>query len=137
MLAVESLVEYSAKEIDEFSKNLSKFENKKNFERSGLFLSALVNMSPDNNITLNIGNIGSKINYIGFRNKKILIINGDCGDFTGLDMNGGELRVNGRIKSLGRVLNGKIYRKNKMVYPGWTRWIKQKLKKLLIKFGQK
>jgi len=137
MLAIESLVEYSAKEIEEFSKNLKKFENNKNFEKTGIFLSALANLSPDEIITLKVGDLGWKINYIGYRNQKTLIVDGDCGDFTGFNMTGGEIRVKGKIKSLGKNIEGRIYKNNKLIYPRWTKWMKLKLKKLLMKFGPK
>jgi len=137
MLAVESLDEYSAKDVEEFSKNLKKFENKKNFEKTGLFLSALANLSPSDKIILKLGDVGWKINYIGYKNQKTLIIEGDCGDFTGLNMNDGEIRVSGKIKSLGKNIEGRIYREDKLIYPGWTKWIKQKFKKLLMRFGPK
>jgi len=120
MLAVESLDEYSAKDVEEFSKNLKKFENKKNFEKTGLFLSALANLSPSDKIILKLGDVGWKINYIGYKNQKTLIIEGDCGDFTGLNMNDGEIRVSGKIKSLGKNIEGRIYREDKLIYPLWV-----------------
>ncbi len=61
--------------------------------RAGLFPFYLINeLCPEKEIALKIN---KPWNYIGFKNSKILEMDGNCGDICGENMTGGEIVVNG------------------------------------------
>ena len=57
----------------------------------------------------------------GMRNGKILVKK-NIGLHTGEWMMGGEIYVGGRVRGLGNIVEGKIFERDKLVYPGKTRY---------------
>ncbi len=57
----------------------------------------------------------------GMRSGKILVRK-NRGLHTGEWMMGGEIHVGGRVRGLGNIVEGKVYERDKMVYPGKTRY---------------
>ena len=57
----------------------------------------------------------------GMRNGKILVRK-NIGLHTGEWMMGGEIYVGGRVRGLGNIVEGKVYERDKMVFPGKTRY---------------
>jgi hypothetical protein len=57
----------------------------------------------------------------GMRSGKILVRK-NIGLHTGEWMMGGEIHVGGRVRGLGNVVEGKIYERDKLVYPGKARY---------------
>ncbi len=56
----------------------------------------------------------------GMRSGKILV-HRNIGLHTGEWMMGGEIRVGGRVRGLGNIVEGKIYERDKLIYPGKAR----------------
>ena len=89
-------INYSSQDITEFSKALFKYQNEWNFEeKSGIFLSALINNCIDDEITIVTKNIDKKLKLVGFKNEKNFVVDGDVGDSLGLGMSGGSIVING------------------------------------------
>ena len=57
----------------------------------------------------------------GMRNGKILVRK-NIGLHTGEWMMGGEIHVGGRVRGLGNIVEGKVYERDKMIYPGKARY---------------
>jgi hypothetical protein len=157
-------IQYSAEDIEDFCFAL---ENTQKVPYlipgpAGLYISALCNDAPEEEITLKLSELKTEINLLGFRlpRGRRLIIEGDAGDFTGIGLEGGELvvegnaknwtgagmrsgkvvvrkniglhtgewmmggeiYVGGRIRGLGNIVEGKVYEREKLVYPGKTRY---------------
>jgi len=135
-LAVEILEGTSAtsQEIAEFSKRLANYVYERGFSKTGLFLSALVNSSLDDKITLKLGETGRYIDYIGYLNEKEVTIEGDAGNMLGIETTG-KIYILGEVKSIaGR--RDRIYKKGKPLSGGWLEWIKN-LKIFLMQYGLK
>ena len=60
----------------------------------------------------------------GMRNGKILVKK-NIGLHTGEWMMGGEIYVGGRVRGLGNIVDGKVYERDKLVYPGKVRYPNQ------------
>ena len=67
---------------------------KKHFEKTGLFLSALINSSKDKEFTILTEHLDKRINLIGYCNKKIVNVKGNAGDIVGW-WNEGTISVEG------------------------------------------
>jgi len=61
---------------------------------AGLFLSALINASPEKYFTISTHGIGA-IDQLGYRNSKFVSVVGDVGPWVGQEMKGGILRIKG------------------------------------------
>ena len=157
-------IQYSAEDIEDFCFAL---ENTQKIPYlipgpAGLYISALCNDAPEDEITLKLSELKTEINLLGFRLPKgrRLTIVGDAGDFTGIGLEGGELAVEGnsknwtgagmrsgkilvskniglhtgewmmggeiyvggRIRGLGNIVEGKVFERDKLVYPGKARY---------------
>ena len=128
---------------------------------AGLYISALCNRAPEEKIVLKLSELKTEVNLLGFRlpKGKLLVIEGDAGDFTGIGVEGGELtvegnaknwtgagmrsgrifvrkniglhtgewmmggeiHVGGRVRGLGNIVEGKVYERDKTVFPGKAR----------------
>jgi len=66
----------------------------------GVYVSALCNQLQDREICLRLSELGTIIHLMGYRlpEGKVLMIEGDLGDFTGLKLDGGELTVRGSTR---------------------------------------
>ena len=85
---------YSAEDIEGFSLELKRFEDKRGFEKSGLFLSALTNYSKRKRFVIVTEHLSKKIDFIGYRNKKVVEVRGNAGDEVG-QLNRGKISVSG------------------------------------------
>ncbi len=91
---------YSSKDIRDFSIFLKEYEllSKLHSVKTGLFLSALINASKEENFEIVISHLNDIINHLGFENKKNVIVIGDAGIFFGAQMREGKLIVKGNAK---------------------------------------
>ena len=157
-------IDYTAEDIEDFCFAL---ENTQKIPYlipgpAGLYISALCNYAQEVEIVLNLSELKTEINLLGFRLSKNrrLVIEGDAGDFTGIGLEGGELvvegnaknwtgagmrsgkitvkkniglhtgewmmggeiHVGGRVRGLGNIVEGKVFEKEKLVYPGKVRY---------------
>jgi formylmethanofuran dehydrogenase subunit C len=102
---------YTAKDVEEFSIALAEFHYEEEFPlKAGLFLSALINNGKESDYIIHTYSLARPLMHIGFRNEKNITVNGDTGDFVGMDMNGGNITVGGNAgESIGvRMKNGSI-----------------------------
>lgn len=75
--------------------------------KAGFFLSALVNESGDDLHMLRTSNLPKGLDYMGYRNRKEIIVDGDVGDFAGAEMLRGEMMIHGNAgMSLGERIGG-------------------------------
>src|SRR3989344_5366278 len=86
--------EYSAEDIEGFSLELKRFEDKRGFEKSGLFLSALTNHSKRKRFVIITEHLSKKISFIGYKNEKVVEVRGNAGDEVG-QLNRGKISVSG------------------------------------------
>jgi len=101
------LIEYTAQGLTLFSKGLKEFETEEFFSYTGLYLSAMSNNAREDEINLQVQDIGRKLNSVGYRNRKVLVIEGDIGNLGGYEMVGGRMIVAGNAaSSLGKHLHG-------------------------------
>jgi hypothetical protein len=102
----------TSKEILEFSILLIEYQDNKIFEnRSGLYLSLLINRSNEKEFTINTRHLEKLPNVIGYKNNgKIIRINGDAGWFLGENMQGGVIHVKNTRDAVGFFMqDGEIY----------------------------
>ncbi|MCX8194594.1 MAG: hypothetical protein N3G22_00585 [Candidatus Micrarchaeota archaeon] len=112
---------YGAADIAEFVLLLRKYQHEKNFsDRAGLFLSDLINACKDDEFIISLRHLDVRINYLGCRNKKDVVVKGNlgdysakgmvcgrfvvegsCGNFTGSQMVGGQVSVIGDVLDFG------------------------------------
>jgi formylmethanofuran dehydrogenase subunit C len=135
---------YQADEISLFCQQVLKMEVNRHMPLNGLFLSSLINNCPESVVHLRLGENGSKIDYLGYRNQRELFIQGDAGSYVGQGMQAGQIKISGTAKGLGRVRGGTIYSGDKLLYPRGLskiktafRWLWQRLNKSLSGFGRK
>jgi hypothetical protein len=89
-------LECSSKDVELFSLTMQEFRNEENFDiKSGMFLSALINKGKDEEYIVHTGDI--PICYLGYRNTKRMIVDGDVGDCLGNRMRSGSITVDGDV----------------------------------------
>ncbi len=89
---------HSAEDVEKFMIALVGFQNEGNFSfKAGLFLSALINGSPDTGFVINTYHLSEPIHLLGYRNTKDVVVNGGAGDGLGCLMDGGTMIVNGHV----------------------------------------
>jgi hypothetical protein len=108
-------MKYCSKDIEEFLVILGKYQDLNYFQSiSGLFLSSLINQSEDKDFILHTGSLSDKIYDLGYKNTKNLMIKGDiksclgrrmkegkiiiegnCGTYSGQFMTGGSIEITG------------------------------------------
>lgn len=66
---------------------------------AGLYISALVNHSPENRIQLRVQDYQRPFHFLGYAlpKRKVLLLQGDAGDFCGAGLRGGHLVVEGAV----------------------------------------
>jgi hypothetical protein len=110
----------TSKEILEFSVLLNDYQDYNDFEiNSGLYLSALVKKSDEQEFTINTQHLGKKTCLIGYENNgKIIHINGDAGTGIGCSMTKGIIYA-GNVNSFfgDSMLGGEIYAKKLFTFP--------------------
>lgn len=101
-------ISYSAEDIERFSIALAGFEEEQFFAiKAGLFLSALINNGKDPAYTLRLEHLNTKINGVGFKNTKRIVVYGNLGDEAGSNMAAGELIIHGNTRhAVGWWMNG-------------------------------
>src|SRR5208283_1236224 len=102
-------LDYSAKEVERFSLSIAEFQNEDGFgKKFGLFLSALVNTSQEDEFVIHTTNLDC-IDFIGYRNEKEVIVKGNCDRGIGSEMKGGSIQVEGNAEEIGAGMEyGKI-----------------------------
>ncbi len=88
-------LEYAAQEVREFSLRLKQYEDAEYFQDTGLFLSALMNTCSDEEFEILTEHLETQIDYIGYKNTKLVSVSGDVGDRVGEHMASGSITVNG------------------------------------------
>jgi formylmethanofuran dehydrogenase subunit C len=97
----------SAEDIELFSVALTDFLDEKRFPaKAGLFLSAMINLSKDEPIALDVTHIPVKLRFLGIKNRKDVIVTGDLGEYSFERMEGGSVVVHGSTKRAGHGLKG-------------------------------
>ncbi|MBI4919463.1 hypothetical protein HY837_06010, partial [archaeon] len=84
-----SSINYTAKDIRNLSLVLKKYETHKYFGMSGFLLSALINDCVEENFELVTRHLSKGFSYLGYRNRKNIIVIGDLEDHTGSHMQTG------------------------------------------------
>ncbi len=130
-------MQYSAKDVENFSIALAEFQDDKNFgQKAGFFLSVLINNCQDESYVIHTRHLHVEISYIGFQNTKDItidggacwvgwrmqggriIVNGDVNHLVGHEMQDGEIHINGSCESIStKISGGRIYYREKLVYP--------------------
>jgi hypothetical protein len=96
MLERLKLLQYSAKDIEDFSVVLAQFQGEMAFSNNaGLFLSALINNCKEEEFVIHTTPLDESITCIGYGNRKKIIVEGDAGDVVGQEMESGCIIVNG------------------------------------------
>lgn len=93
-------VEYTAADVQEFSKSLAEFSKEKHFcDKAGIFLSALVNMGSDTDYVIDVRDfpITKEPCILGYKNDKNLTVYGQVGSNFGALMKGGTARLMGSV----------------------------------------
>jgi hypothetical protein len=91
-------LECCAKDVEAFSVQLAEFQHENEFPaKAGLFLSALINNSKDTVFTIQTYHLHTKIDVIGYRNRKDIVVNGGAGHCVGREMKSGTITVNGNV----------------------------------------
>ncbi len=86
----------SSEDIMRFCVALARYQETRRFPgKAGIFLSALANSCQDAGVTLLTGNFQNRINHLGFKNTRDIIIEGDAGDHLGHFMKTGSITLNG------------------------------------------
>jgi len=92
-------IPYSAKDIEHFSLSLGQYASRKEFYYAGEYLSALINASNEQDITIHSEGLIQPLHYFGYKNEKNICVYGDLGDSCGLQMKKGSLIVHGDVGS--------------------------------------
>ncbi len=113
-------VEYSSKDVKDLSLKLKELEEHKSFSWSGVFLSALINNSNEENFEVVTEHVFGEISWLGYDNKKNILVTGDCGSWTGHKMREGKITVSANTaNSTGnKMIGGEILVKGSSGY--WT-----------------
>ncbi|MDD5171991.1 MAG: hypothetical protein PHF60_03055 [Candidatus ainarchaeum sp.] len=107
---------YSAKDVERFSIVLVEFQDEHNFYyKAGVFLSALVNSCREDDLIIHTSHLTRHIDHLGYQNMKnitiegdagnimgglgrgSIILNGNAGNYAGLNLLGGSIIVKGNV----------------------------------------
>jgi len=106
------LEKYTSRDIEKFSVLLGDYQYKKYFNsRLGLYLSALINNSEEEDFKIHTGYLENPPDWLGYKNNgKKIIVNGSVDDCVGFCMQRGEIIVNGNVGRFAGIcmLNGII-----------------------------
>jgi formylmethanofuran dehydrogenase subunit C len=97
----------SAQDVEQFSILLIQYDDlmsdwrNKISEHAGIYLSAMVTASDDNDFVIHTKQLQTPVDLIGFENTKNVTVNGNAGDHIGCKMKDGKLLVRGNVKSIG------------------------------------
>lgn len=115
-------IHYSARDVENFSIALAEFQDEEGFvDKSGYFLSALINNSSDSDFVVHTAHLQYKVNFLGYENTKNITIEGDVGRFLGNQIISGNISINGNTgRWVGAEMRGGNIRVkgNTGLYPG-------------------
>ncbi len=87
---------YSAKDVETFSIALSAYQRDGWFPyKAGLFLSALINISKEDEFVIHTTHLAEPVHYLGIYNTKRISVHGDAGMYAGNLMKSGTMIVDG------------------------------------------
>ena len=93
-------MEYSSRDVETFCMELERFQELRLFGwKAGLFLSALINNSPDKRFQICTTHMEKKLAFLGRQSGKEVIVCGDVGGYAGIYMIGGSLVVKGSAQN--------------------------------------
>lgn len=93
-------ISYTAKDVESFSLLLEEFEHEENFYvKAGMFLSAIINSGKEKSYIIHVENLGFPIDFLGYKNKKEIIVFGDLGNYVAWCVKKGKVIVNGSVGS--------------------------------------
>ena len=104
-------INYTKKDIEYFCYELKEYENHKNFDYSGAYISALINniIEDEDEVVLDLSGLKKAINYIGYQLKRgQVIVLGNIGLCTGMIMDGGKIIVKGNVDSVRNINFGNV-----------------------------
>ena len=108
-------VDYTIKNIEDLCPRLSLSYTKETYS-IGIFISAAINKIIKETDTIVLDFAGIEVNYLGYNLPcGNLIIKGNAGKYTGGSSEGGEIKVNGKIKSIDEYAEAAIFCKGKRV----------------------
>ncbi len=88
-------LEYSAKDVEKLCIAIAEFQQKEDFANgAGVFLSAVINNGKEESYTIETRHLTEAPNYLCYRNKKRITIEGNVGEYVGCAQSG-EILVNG------------------------------------------
>ncbi|MDD5171996.1 MAG: hypothetical protein PHF60_03080 [Candidatus ainarchaeum sp.] len=86
----------SASDIERFSVHLGSLQSERYFfEKTGFFLSFLMECSADRKFMIHTSHLEQRFSYLGFKNSKRIIVNGYGGESLGAYMKDGSITVDG------------------------------------------
>lgn len=86
----------SAKDVEQFSVAMAEFQEDHLFShKAGFFISALINTGNDNDYTVQTKHLQGEITYLGYCNKRNIVVHGNVEDYLGVKMNEGTIIING------------------------------------------
>ncbi len=95
-LSLVSRIRHNPDDLDRFCEVLSALQEQKDFStRAGLFLSAAVNAGSEERYSLRISHLHARIDFLAWRCKKQLSVEGDVGDFFAANADGAHVKLNG------------------------------------------
>lgn len=99
---VTKLTAYTAKDVEKFVLTATEFQDVRFFPTFlGVFLSALINLGKDSEYVIHTHHLQTPPWLLGFKNSKLITVEGDLGVDGGIDMKNGRLAVNGNVRSVG------------------------------------
>jgi formylmethanofuran dehydrogenase subunit C len=101
-------MEYSAEDVERFSLTLTGLEHGEEGGRwAGMFLSALMNLGQEDSYRVHTTHLDVELEYLGYRNRKSIVVAGNGGHHLGERMSGGEINVTANVgESAGGSLTG-------------------------------
>lgn len=101
----------TAKDVAAFSIYLSGLKAEDNDlefgSKAGIFLSAIIHLSPEKKFNLYLTAMDSHPRFLGYRNSKIILVKGDVGESLGEEMSSGMITVEGNCSHfLGAGMSG-------------------------------
>jgi len=86
----------SSCDIEKFCIALAQFQEEKDFRnKAGFFLSALANHCQDHDVIIRTDHLLKRVNFLGYKNSRNIIVEGGVGEAIGILMLDGRLVING------------------------------------------
>ena len=95
----------NAETVFYFLRRLREFEEMRFFSLSGIFLSAILSVIREETVVLDLRSL--TLDFVGFRNRKSVFVEGNVGSYAGAEMEEGLLKIKwNAFGSLGREMRG-------------------------------